>query len=180
MIHKQARRNGGFTIVELLIVIVVIGILAAIVIIAFNGVQNNAYDTSVKSNLTAAAKTLELYKAESESNIYPIDDTELVTMTSGSKYKIKINANAYGQTANNLAYCKSGTTGAAYALIARTRTSKVFYVSSAGGGVKEFTGTFSSIASGGSCPSFEPSLTTGHWGFQGTPTRTWQSWVTAQ
>ncbi|RYF29318.1 MAG: prepilin-type N-terminal cleavage/methylation domain-containing protein [Chloroflexi bacterium] len=34
--------KSGFTIVELLIVIVVIGILAAITIVAFNGVQKRA------------------------------------------------------------------------------------------------------------------------------------------
>jgi len=38
-------RNRGFTIVELLIVIVVIGILAAITIVAFNGVQERARNT---------------------------------------------------------------------------------------------------------------------------------------
>lgn len=36
------RRQGGFTIVELLIVIVVIGILAAITIVAYTGVQDRA------------------------------------------------------------------------------------------------------------------------------------------
>lgn len=39
-------KNAGFTIVELLIVIVVIGILAAITIVSFNGVQNRAKDTA--------------------------------------------------------------------------------------------------------------------------------------
>lgn len=39
------KRQGGFTIVELLIVIVVIGILAAITIVAFNGVQERARNT---------------------------------------------------------------------------------------------------------------------------------------
>ena len=34
--------KGGFTIVELLIVIVVIAILAAITIVAYNGIQNQA------------------------------------------------------------------------------------------------------------------------------------------
>ncbi|HEY8886169.1 MAG TPA: prepilin-type N-terminal cleavage/methylation domain-containing protein [Candidatus Microsaccharimonas sp.] len=48
----------GFTIVELLIVIVVIGILAAITIIAFNGVRMRAVEASMKSDLVAASKIL--------------------------------------------------------------------------------------------------------------------------
>ena len=43
------QKQSGFTIVELLIVIVVIGILAAITIVAFNGVQARANDARVKS-----------------------------------------------------------------------------------------------------------------------------------
>ena len=53
---------SGFTIVELLIVIVVIGILAAITIVAYNGVQNRANDTIVQSdmrNLMAKIKEYE-------------------------------------------------------------------------------------------------------------------------
>jgi prepilin-type N-terminal cleavage/methylation domain-containing protein len=43
----------GFTIVELLIVIIVIGILATIVIVAYNGIQGSARDKSVLSDLDA-------------------------------------------------------------------------------------------------------------------------------
>ena len=53
----------GFTIVELLIVIVVIGILAAIVIVAFNGVQSRARQASVKTLLTTVEKKATLYRA---------------------------------------------------------------------------------------------------------------------
>ncbi|MDB5165339.1 MAG: Fimbrial protein, partial [Candidatus Saccharibacteria bacterium] len=45
-------KQRGFTIVELLIVIVVIGILAAITIVAYNGIQNRARVSSVNSALT--------------------------------------------------------------------------------------------------------------------------------
>ncbi len=46
----------GFTIVELLIVIVVIAILAAIAVISFRGVQNRAHDSIVQSDLIQFAK----------------------------------------------------------------------------------------------------------------------------
>lgn len=59
----------GFTIVELLIVIVVIGILAAIVIVAFNGMQTRARDTSKESSVGGLMKAIELYNAENGS--YP-------------------------------------------------------------------------------------------------------------
>lgn len=63
-------RRPGFTIVELLIVIVVIGILAAITIVAFNGVQQRARDTIRIDDLRTIQKIVELYNAEKGS--YPL------------------------------------------------------------------------------------------------------------
>lgn len=57
------RTMSGFTIVELLIVIVVIAILAAISTIAYRGIQNRAYDTTVEADIANAIKKLELFKA---------------------------------------------------------------------------------------------------------------------
>lgn len=56
---KDSRR--AFTIVELLIVIVVIGILAAIVIVAYNGVQNRANDSRRVTDLEVMSKAIEAY-----------------------------------------------------------------------------------------------------------------------
>lgn len=47
--HTFTRRTTGFTIVELLIVIVVIGILAAITIVAYNGIQQRAKTAAITS-----------------------------------------------------------------------------------------------------------------------------------
>lgn len=66
---KQTQR--GFTIVELLIVIVVIGILAAITIVAFNGVQNRAKASSLQSEVSGVARTVEAFKAGSSTEFYP-------------------------------------------------------------------------------------------------------------
>lgn len=55
-------KQKGFTIVELLIVIVVIGILAAITIVAYSGVQNRAKTSSGLSLTSSILKKAELYK----------------------------------------------------------------------------------------------------------------------
>lgn len=57
------KSTSGFTIVELLIVIVVIGILAAIVIVAYNGIQQRAMVALMTSDLKNTADLFEIDKA---------------------------------------------------------------------------------------------------------------------
>ncbi|OYX43365.1 hypothetical protein B7Y94_01485 [Candidatus Saccharibacteria bacterium 32-49-12] len=64
------RDRSGFTIVELLIVIVVIGILAAISIVAYNGVREKAELAELKQNLSSLNKAVLMYHAENGS--YPV------------------------------------------------------------------------------------------------------------
>ena len=59
----KLKNQKGFTIVELLIVIVVIGILAAITIVAFNGVQNRGKASSAQSAANAVVKKLEAWNS---------------------------------------------------------------------------------------------------------------------
>ncbi len=66
---KKLKSEKGFTIVELLIVIVVIGILAAIVIVAYNGVTNRANATKAKTNAATVQKVAEAYNADM--GVYP-------------------------------------------------------------------------------------------------------------
>ena len=71
MISMWARqKNSGFTIVELLIVIVVIAILAAITIVAYNGIQQRARNAQTASTVQAYKKALIQYAVEQQT--YPV------------------------------------------------------------------------------------------------------------
>jgi len=59
--NKQSNQSA-FTIVELLIVVVVIAILAAITIVSYNGITKRADESSAKSAVSQAFKKIETYK----------------------------------------------------------------------------------------------------------------------
>ncbi|MBC7868736.1 prepilin-type N-terminal cleavage/methylation domain-containing protein [Candidatus Saccharibacteria bacterium] len=101
--HKQ----HGFTIVELLIVIVVIGILAAITIVAYNGIQGRAQAAAVSSALEQTAKKLALYVVDNSS--YPADLATIgITNSNGTSYQYSVNSAVTPQT-----YCVTATNGTA-------------------------------------------------------------------
>lgn len=71
--------SRGFTIVELLIVIVVIAILAAITIVAYNGIQQRSHTTAQKTTAENVAKKVEAYNAIQ--NAYPTYNSSTPTVT---------------------------------------------------------------------------------------------------
>lgn len=63
------RKQGGFTIIELLIVIIVIGILATLVITTFSGIQRNARNRTREADINAMHSQLEYYYGQND--VYP-------------------------------------------------------------------------------------------------------------
>lgn len=79
-------KNSGFTIVELLIVIVVIGILAAITIVAYNGVQDRAKSSAMAadfSNNNKIAKFAGASTGASPSTLDVLQSGSKMTATAG-------------------------------------------------------------------------------------------------
>jgi prepilin-type N-terminal cleavage/methylation domain-containing protein len=66
---KLNRKQEGFTIVELLIVIIVIAILATLVLVTFTGTQQSARNTQRQTDIKAVASHLETYNAKN--SYYP-------------------------------------------------------------------------------------------------------------
>jgi len=67
------KATSGFTIVELLIVIVVIAVLAAIVIVAYNSVQIRAKASAIISGLESSEKAFRLYTTDKGLDAWPDD-----------------------------------------------------------------------------------------------------------
>ena len=133
---KRGHTQTGFTVVELLIVIVVIGILAAITLVAYSSIQNKARDASVQNDLDQIGKLYELYKLDNY--IYPYG----ATLNTGAAFTINVNKSAYDQTKSyQLLNCTSSASlGSNFAVLAVAKSGKRYYVSSESGGVREYTG----------------------------------------
>ncbi len=63
--------NHGFTIVELLVVVVVLSILATLIVISYDGISQRAIAISLQSDLESAAAILEMDKNRSNDKSYP-------------------------------------------------------------------------------------------------------------
>ena len=123
----------GFRIVELLIVIVVIAILAAISVVAYNGIQDRANTSIVNSDLATTAKKLQLYKVDNGQ--FPLADSTIM-----GNLDIRISKASYDETINvqNLYYCRSNVSDQ-YTLVVRTKTDAKFYYDSASASIKAYT-----------------------------------------
>jgi type IV pilus assembly protein PilA len=65
-INRMARHEEGFTLIELMVVILIIGILMAIAIPSFLAVRNRGYASAAKAARSSAVKAMELYGVDME------------------------------------------------------------------------------------------------------------------
>lgn len=139
MVIKSAQK--GFTIVELLIVIVIIGILAAIVIVAYNGITNSAKEAAAENDLANIAKKLEIYRIEQ--GRFPTSTTEMANAD------VKVTRSLYSVDRNNVYYCRNND-NQTYAIGVEVTTGTQYYL--VNGTITPTTG----VSHAGTCDQADP------------------------
>ena len=117
---SMRNKHKGFTIVELLIVIVVISILAAISIVVYSGIQARARDSTIQGDMSTAMKKLAMQVVEKGA------PTSVLALR---EVDIAVTKTAYQTSSHNFYYCVNRTTGN-YALGATTKDNHHFLASS--------------------------------------------------
>lgn len=69
MVMSTREGNRGFTIVELLIVVVIIAILASITLVTYSGIQNRSKDSQTDAAVSQLKKAIEMYRVDE--SVYP-------------------------------------------------------------------------------------------------------------
>jgi prepilin-type N-terminal cleavage/methylation domain-containing protein len=108
--HTRTQRSSGFTIVELLIVVIVIGILASITIVSYSGIQSRAREAQMKSNLANVYTQLsvdKIYNGTYPISLAAVDNGKGITAESGASYQYTVN-NAASPATFCVTYFKAG------------------------------------------------------------------------
>lgn len=131
--HKRPR---GFTIVELLIVIVVIAVLAAVTVVAFNGINARANSSALQADLRGIYAKIALTQADN--GTAPLASDAALTAVG-----FDVDTTQYGQGFYNgagyynLLYCRS-TDNTSFALVGWSKTNVGFVAK--GGSVTSYAG----------------------------------------
>ena len=131
------QKQTGFTIVELLIVIVVIAILAAISIVAYNGIQNRSNNAAVQSDLRQVGQ--KLMERKIVDGTYPV----FANTPAGPGFNFSINQNSYDQSEYNFYICHSSVDPqSGFAIGARSKSGDMYAWSSTTGGFIDYDSTY--------------------------------------
>jgi type IV pilus assembly protein PilA len=111
--HSSANQ-AGFSLIELLIVMLIVGILAAVAVPAFLNQRHKAYDADAKSQVRQAATAEEIYATDHHDNyvsetITPTDTGPLAVLEPTLKDTPSVTATANGTSGYTLVATAAGS-----------------------------------------------------------------------
>jgi len=144
-IHKAMKEDQkGFTLVELLVVVIIIGILAAIAIPVFLSQRNKGYDSAAKNdarNLGVLEETYltdsGAYQATSAVNTFAANTITDFKPTTGVSTAVAVTVNG------NSGFC----------IVSKSKSANYFWYDSTAGGL---TGPSATAPAGGTCATNAP------------------------
>lgn len=175
--HKTIR---GFTIIELLSVIVIISLLMSITVISYSKVQNNGYDASVLSDLRSITSKMEIARSSDPMSYFPVTNPAIAAAIPD----MDVSKSAYKtgpDVAYNLLLCWVSTaTPTDFMIAATSKSGKRFYMRS-GNAAGEYTGatTWADSNVGAICGSVLPGSSASGAGYAASDAATgpWRSWT---
>jgi type IV pilus assembly protein PilA len=136
--HLKARRQSeeGFTLIELMVVVLIMGILMAIAIPTFLATQGSAHDAAAKSNATNAFTNEKAYYADNQA-----------FSTSGSTLDDSL---PWG-TGPNTVQVYANTGGTSLLIAAESKSGDCYYIADTETGSNAYIGYAVSSGAGSSC-----------------------------
>jgi prepilin-type N-terminal cleavage/methylation domain-containing protein len=144
MLHKlKNRKQEGFTIIEVLIVLAIAGLIILIVLLAVPALQRNGRNTATKNDASALAGAVSEFKSNSDGgNPTSITGTGTITVTSAAAGAVSAEAKLQGGVTPVAGAAATATNTVVFTLNAKcdgstsTRSVAIHYwVEQSGGGI---------------------------------------------